>query len=59
MWHTAAPDGPALGVLERMQREDINRMPVISGGNIAGMIARDTILRVLQTRLPVGHLAEQ
>ena len=57
--HTAAPDEPALGVLERMQREDINQMPVISEGSIVGMIARDTILRVLQTRLQVGHLAEQ
>lgn len=56
--HTASPDEPALGVLERMQREDINQMPVISDGSIVGMIARDTILRVLQTRLQLGHLAQ-
>lgn len=56
--HSASPDEPALKVLERMQNEDINQMPVISDGQIVGMIARDTILRALQTRLQVGHLAE-
>lgn len=55
--HSALPDEPALGVLERMQTEDINQMPVVSEGHIVGMIARDTILRVLQTRLQAGHLA--
>jgi Zn-dependent protease/predicted transcriptional regulator len=55
--HAASPDEPALGVLQRMQSEDINQMPVISDGRIVGMIARDTILRLLQTRLQLGHLA--
>lgn len=53
--HSAAPDEPALGVLQRMQTEDINQMPVISDHHIVGMISRDTILRVLQTRLQLGH----
>src|SRR3984893_789806 len=57
--HSASPEEPALAILERMQREDINQMPVISEGRIVGMIARDTILRVLQTRLQLGHLAQQ
>jgi Zn-dependent protease/predicted transcriptional regulator len=55
--HSALPDESALGILERMQTEDINQMPVVSEGNIIGMIARDTILRVLQTRIQAGHLA--
>jgi len=55
----ASPEEPVLGVLERMQSVDINQMPVISDGHIVGMIARDTILRVLQTRMAAGHLAEQ
>jgi predicted transcriptional regulator len=55
--HCATPDEPALGVLQRMQTEDINQMPVVADGAIVGMIARDTILRVLQTRLQLGHLA--
>ena len=57
--HSASPAEPALGVLQRMQSQDINQMPVISEGNIVGMIARDTILRMLQTRLQLGHRAEQ
>jgi Zn-dependent protease/predicted transcriptional regulator len=57
--HSASPDEPALNVLMRMQTEDINQMPVISGGNIIGMIGRDTILRMLQTRLQIGHLAHR
>jgi len=55
----ASPSEPVLSVLERMQAEDINQMPVLEDGRVVGMIARDSILRVLQARLQVGHLAEQ
>ena len=55
--HSASPEEPVLGVLDRMQGEDINQMPVVSDGQIVGMIARDAILRVLQTRIQDGHLA--
>jgi len=54
--HWAKPEEPALGILQRMQNQDINQMPVISENHIVGMISRDTILRVLQTRLQLGHL---
>jgi len=56
--HSASPEEPAIEVLERMQREDINQMPVVTADHIIGMIARETILRVLQTRLQMGQLAE-
>jgi Zn-dependent protease/predicted transcriptional regulator len=55
----ASPSEPVLSVLERMQAEDINQMPVLEDGRVVGMIARDSILRALQARLQVGHLAEQ
>lgn len=55
----ASPPEPVLSILERMQAEDINQMPVLDDGRVVGMIARDSILRVLKTRLQVGHLAEQ
>jgi Zn-dependent protease/predicted transcriptional regulator len=48
---SAAPDEPVLQVLQRMQTSDIDQMPVVSDGHIVGMIGRDSILRVLQTRL--------
>jgi len=54
----AAPDDAALSILERMQAADINQMPIVSDHHIVGMIGRDSILRVLQTRLQAGHLAK-
>ncbi|MDE3109248.1 MAG: site-2 protease family protein [Acidobacteriota bacterium] len=47
----AKPDEPVLDVLQRMQTSDINQMPVVSDGHVVGMIGRDIILQVLQTRL--------
>jgi Zn-dependent protease/predicted transcriptional regulator len=57
--HWASPEEPVLGILDRMQNEDINQMPVVSEGNIVGLIGRDAILRAIQTRLQMHHLAEQ
>lgn len=54
--HAASPDEPALKILQRMQAQDINQMPVVSENHIVGMISRDSILRLLQTRLQLGHL---
>ncbi len=54
---SAAPDEPVLGLLERMQSENVTQMPVISDGHIIGVIARETIIHMLQTRLQLGHLA--
>lgn len=51
----AKPDEPVLEVLQRMQTSDIGQMPVVSDGHIVGMIGRDTILQVLQTRLHTEH----
>jgi Zn-dependent protease/predicted transcriptional regulator len=54
--HAATIDEPAIQVLERMQKENVNSMPVMSDGHIVGMIGRDAILRALQTRLQMRHL---
>ena len=54
----AAPEERALSILQRMQTADINQMPIVSNHDIVGMIGRDAILRVLQTRLQAGHLAK-
>jgi predicted transcriptional regulator len=54
----AAPAESVLGILNRMRERDINQMPVLEEGHIVGIVARDSILRVLQTRIQVGdHLA--
>lgn len=57
--HWASPEEPALSVLQRMQTEDVNQMPVVSEGHIIGMIGRDTVLRALQARLHPGQLVQQ
>jgi Zn-dependent protease/predicted transcriptional regulator len=54
----AAPTEPVLGVLERMQKDDVNQMPVLDQGHIVGMLGRDSILGALQTRLTAGRLAK-
>ncbi len=56
--HWTAPEEPVLGILERMQSEDVNQMPVVDGSRVVGLVSRDTILRVLQTRLELGKMGE-
>src|ERR1700674_4555733 len=58
-----SPDEPLLRLLERLLSSDVNQMPVVSGSvdgdgsaQIVGMITRDSILRVIQTRSELGPL---
>jgi len=51
----ASPEEPLQRVLERLMAADVNQMPVVShaedgAAHIIGMITRDAILRVIQTR---------
>jgi Zn-dependent protease/predicted transcriptional regulator len=55
--HWAAPEEPALSLLDRMRTIGMQQMPVIAGGNVVGIVTRDSILRVLQSRHEVGTLA--
>jgi Zn-dependent protease/predicted transcriptional regulator len=55
--HWAAPEEPALSLLDRMRSVGMQQMPVITSGNVVGIVTRDSILRVLQTRHEVGFLA--
>src|SRR5258708_13350822 len=50
-----SPDEPLLKLLERLLSADVNQMPVLSGAGdgapqIVGIVTRDSILRVMQTR---------
>lgn len=53
----ASPEEPLLGLLERLLSADVNQMPVIGGedAHIIGMVSRDSILRVIQTRTELGQ----
>jgi Zn-dependent protease/predicted transcriptional regulator len=57
--HWTTPEAPVLGILEQMQSEDINQMPVVSGEAVVGMVARDDILRMIQARMEFGGLVEK
>ena len=48
--HTVGPNTPVTEVLEVMAREDLNQLPVMSGGALVGLISRSHILQLLQTR---------
>ncbi len=54
----AQADEPALGILERMQSNDINQMPVLRDGQVVGMVSRDAMLRVIQTRMQLERYAQ-
>ena len=56
-----SPEEPLLRLLERLLSADVNQMPVVSGANdgapqIVGIVTRDSILRVMQTRSELGPL---
>ncbi|MGH9678911.1 MAG: site-2 protease family protein, partial [Candidatus Acidiferrales bacterium] len=57
--HWAAPEEPALSLLDRMRTIGMQQMPVIAGGSVVGIVTRDSILRVLQARHELGTLARQ
>jgi Zn-dependent protease/predicted transcriptional regulator len=55
----ASPEEPLLRLLERLLAADINQMPVVSvsgedDAKVIGMVTRDSILRVMQTRAELG-----
>jgi Zn-dependent protease/predicted transcriptional regulator len=55
-----SPDESLLKLLERLMSADVNQMPVVSGDDtphIIGMVTRDSILRVMQTRTELGSQA--
>jgi Zn-dependent protease/CBS domain-containing protein len=47
---TVSPETPVSEALEIIGREDINQLPALANGKLAGMISRDQILRYLLTR---------
>ncbi len=52
----ASPEEPALGLLDRMRSANVDQMAVMNGNNIVGVVTRDSILRVVQTRNDLGQV---
>jgi len=47
---TVGPNTPVTEALQVMTSQDLNQLPVISGGALAGLISRSHILQLIQTR---------
>lgn len=48
--HTVTPETPLMNALELMSRHDLNQLPVVSDGRLAGVLSRAHVLGVLQNR---------
>jgi predicted transcriptional regulator len=51
---TTTLEQDALSVVEQMDENDINQMPVVDGGRVIGLITRDSLLRFLRARTELG-----
>jgi CBS domain-containing protein len=47
---TVGPNTPISDVLELMASQDLNQLPVIINGALAGVISRAHVLQLIQTR---------
>ena len=47
---SVSSETPVTEALQTMGREDVNQLPVITGGRVEGMLSRSHILQALQTR---------
>lgn len=54
-----APETPILEVLQTMEGEDVNQVPVEKSGQLVGMLTRDHILRVLSTKMELGRIIQR
>lgn len=48
---SVSPETPVVQALDTMGREDVNQLPVVSGGRLEGVLSRSHIVHLLQTRL--------
>jgi len=52
--HMVHPLDPLAGILEKMTIEGVNQLPVVDDGKLVGILGRDRLLQLIQTRLEVG-----
>jgi CBS domain-containing protein len=52
--HSVKSNAPVRDALEKMGNEDVNQLFVTKNGDVAGLVSRGDILRLLQTRLELG-----
>jgi Zn-dependent protease/CBS domain-containing protein len=49
-----SPEQDGLSVVEQMEENELNQMPVASEGRVIGLVTRDNLLRFLRTRAELG-----
>ena len=52
--HSVSPETPVMNAMEVMAREDVNQLPVVSDGHLAGILSRAHVLELLRARSEVG-----
>ena len=53
------PEEPVLDLLDRMRATDVDQIAVVTDGNLVGVVTRDSIARVVQTRTDLGQLTSR
>jgi CBS domain-containing protein len=48
--YVTTPEQPLQGVLQMMDTQDINQVPVVEDGRLVGLLSRESIIRYLQVR---------
>ena len=50
----AHPNQDALSILQEMDENNINQMPVVSEGSVIGLITRDSLIKSIRTHSELG-----
>jgi len=53
--HSVTPETPVMSAMELMAREDVNQLPVVSDGHLAGILSRAHVLELLRARSELGR----
>jgi predicted transcriptional regulator len=53
--HTVQPETSVIDALERMSKDDVNQLPVVTNNHLEGVISRANVLQFLQTRAELGR----
>ncbi len=48
--HSVTPETPVINAMEIMAREDVNQLPVVSDGHLAGILSRAHVLELLRAK---------
>jgi CBS domain-containing protein len=52
--HSVRPETPVMHAMEMMAREDVNQLPVVSDGHLAGILSRAHVLELLRSKSELG-----